>query len=87
VNDRERQDLIVLGRAIRDLREQSGLSLAGLAARAAVDRARVKALEDGRLDPGFDLLLALAEGMGVRPTAFFMRAEQLAQPGEEGPEP
>jgi transcriptional regulator with XRE-family HTH domain len=86
VNDRERQDLVVLGRAIRDLREQRGVSARDLAARAGVDRARIEALEHGQLDPGFDLLLALAEGMDVRPSAFFVRAEQLTQPGEERPQ-
>jgi len=30
-----------------------------------------------RLDADFDLLLALAEGLGVRASAFFLRAEEL----------
>jgi hypothetical protein len=39
--------------------------------------ARIAELEAGRLDADYDLLLALAEGLGVRASAFFLRAEEL----------
>jgi transcriptional regulator with XRE-family HTH domain len=79
--------LIFLGRAIRAVREQRGLSAHDLAAAAGVAPARVAALEDGQLDPDFELLIRLAEGMGLHPAAFFLRAEQLGDlDGEAGPE-
>jgi transcriptional regulator with XRE-family HTH domain len=77
VSDARRQNLIPLGLAIRELREQRGMEASDLAATAGVDAARLKALEDGRLDPGFQLLVRLAQGMGVRTSAFFIRAEEL----------
>jgi transcriptional regulator with XRE-family HTH domain len=75
--DQQMQDLLVLGKAIQEVREQHGLGAHDLAAASGVAPARVTALEDGRLDPDFELLLALAKSMGIRPTAFFVRAEQL----------
>ena len=69
------QDLLILGTAIRELRAQRGLTASDLAAIADVTPARVTALENGELDPDFELMLALAEGMGIRPSAFFLRAE------------
>ncbi|HEY1833517.1 MAG TPA: helix-turn-helix transcriptional regulator [Solirubrobacteraceae bacterium] len=77
MEDCRRQDLIPLGLAIRELREQRGLQAGDLAAAAGVDLGRLEALEDGRLDPGFQLLLALAQAMGVRTSTIFVRAEEL----------
>jgi len=59
------------------VREQHGLSAHDLAAASGVAPARVAALEEGQLDPDFELLLALANSMGIRQTAFFARAEEL----------
>jgi transcriptional regulator with XRE-family HTH domain len=78
------QYLILLGRAIREVREQHGLSAHDLAAASGVAPARVAALEDGQLDPDFELLLALAKSMGIRPTALFVRAEELGSRDAEG---
>jgi transcriptional regulator with XRE-family HTH domain len=76
--DSERQDLLLLGEAIRELREQRRMSAGELAARAELSETDLAALERGRVDPDFELLLTLAEAIGVRPSAFFVRAEQLA---------
>jgi transcriptional regulator with XRE-family HTH domain len=78
MSDSERQDLLLLGKAIRELREQHRVSAGALAARAELSEADLSALESGQVDPDFELLLALAEAIGVRPSAFFVRAEQLA---------
>ncbi len=59
------------------MREQHGLSVPDLAAASGVAPARVAALEDGQLDPDFELLRTLAQSMGVRQIAFYMRAEEL----------
>jgi transcriptional regulator with XRE-family HTH domain len=80
----ETKFLILLGGAIRELREQHGLSIHDLAVAAGVVPARVAALEDGHRDPDLELLAALAESMGIRPGAFFVRAEELGSRDAEG---
>jgi DNA-binding XRE family transcriptional regulator len=78
VKQREQQDLLVLGRAIREIRQERGMAVEQLAQVSGVVRARIQALELGQLNPRYELLLALAEGLGVRPSAFVIRAEELA---------
>ncbi len=82
--DQQQRDLLVLGKAVREVREQHGFAAGDLAAAAGVAPARVTALEDGLLDPDYELLLALAKSMGIRPTAFFVRAEHLGSRDAEG---
>jgi len=67
--------LIALGKAIREMREERGLTGSALAAAAEVPHWRVTALEEGRLDPDYDLLLRLADAMGTRASEFVVRAE------------
>jgi transcriptional regulator with XRE-family HTH domain len=76
---RNTHDLLLLGRALRQLREQRRLSQSELAATASVEEGRIKALESGQLDPDYELLLALTEGLGTRPAALVLRAEALAK--------
>lgn len=66
------------------MREQHGLSAHDLAAASGVAPARVAALEEGLLDPDFEPLLALAKSMGISPTAFYVRAEELGSRDAEG---
>jgi transcriptional regulator with XRE-family HTH domain len=66
------------------MRKQHGLSARDLATAAGVDPARVAALEDGQLDPDFELLIALAKRMGDGPAALFLQAEELARQDAEG---
>ncbi len=75
--DQQQRELLVLGKAVREVREQHGLSAHDLAAASGVALARVAALEDGKLDPDFELLRTLAQSMGIRQTAFYVRAEEL----------
>jgi transcriptional regulator with XRE-family HTH domain len=75
-------DLPVLGRAIRQMREQRGMSADELAGATSIGRERVDALETGRLDPTYELLLALAEGLGIQPSALVILAEQLKRTNE-----
>ncbi len=87
MDPQQQRDLLLLGRAIREVREQHGLGAHDMAAAAGVDPARVAALEDGRLDPDFELLVKLAKRMGIHPAAFALRARELgdrdagSQPG------
>jgi transcriptional regulator with XRE-family HTH domain len=48
---------------------KKGVSVDDLAARAGIDAEQINAIEDGRLDPAFDVMIALAEGIGVRLSA------------------
>jgi transcriptional regulator with XRE-family HTH domain len=68
-------NLIALGRAARQLREERGLTHPELASAADLDRGLIEAIEDGRHDPHYDVLLALADGLGVRPSAIVKRIE------------
>jgi transcriptional regulator with XRE-family HTH domain len=84
VNRQEQHDLRILGEAIGTLREQHGLTADELAAAAGATPASIVALEHGQLDPSFDLLIRLAEGMGIRPSVLFVRAEELDRRGGDG---
>jgi transcriptional regulator with XRE-family HTH domain len=76
-HQREQPDLVVFGRAIGKIRQERGLSTGELAAATGIERTRIQELEAGRLNPGYSLLILLAEGLGIRPSAFFIRAEEL----------
>jgi len=72
-------ELALLGEAVRELREQRGLSQGELAAASGVPERRIKALEAGRVDPDFVLLYSLARVLGVRAGSLVLRAEELAK--------
>ncbi len=65
----EQAELIRFGEAFRRAREREGVSVADLAARTGIDAQQINALEVGRLDPAFDVMCALADGIGVRLSA------------------
>lgn len=71
------QSLRLLGRAVRELREQRGLSVEALAAAASLHATYVTGLEQGRKNPSYHQLLRLAEGLGVQPIALLLRIEEL----------
>ena len=73
----EQPNLTLLGRAIAKIRQERGLGVGELAATTGIEHARIQELEAGRLDPDYELLVALAEGLGVRPSALVIRAEAL----------
>ena len=75
---RKNDDVTLLGQALRELREERRLSQGELAAASGVEGRRIRALEDGRLDPDYVMLLALAKALGVRAGALVIRAEKLA---------
>jgi transcriptional regulator with XRE-family HTH domain len=53
-----------------------------LAEATGTTRQRIDAVENGRLDPTYALLLALADGLRTQPSALVELAEQLSEPGE-----
>lgn len=67
----EHPELVRLGERFRRVREQAGVSVAELAARTGVGAQQIDAVEAGRLDPAFDVMCTLAEGIGVRLSALF----------------
>lgn len=75
-------NLPVLGRAVRRMREQRDMSIEDLASATGMTRQRIDALEAGRLDPTYALLLALAEGLGTQPSVLVTLAEQLGKSTE-----
>ena len=84
--DPNRRALTQLAGAVRRLREQRGMTRSELAAALGLEEARVGALEAGRLDPDYALLLALARALDVRLVELASQIEQLARE-EEGDHP
>lgn len=67
----EHVELVRFGETLRQVREREGVSVADLAARTGIDAQQINALEAGRLDHAFDVMCALADGIGVRLSALF----------------
>jgi transcriptional regulator with XRE-family HTH domain len=59
-------DLIAFGRMVRATRKQKGMSVAELAETAGFKRRRLLRIEAGELEPRYDGLIALADGLGIR---------------------
>jgi transcriptional regulator with XRE-family HTH domain len=59
------------------MRERRGTSVEELADATGISRKRVEALETGQFDPSYELLLTLAERLGIQPSALVTLAEQL----------
>ncbi len=66
----------VLGRVIRLEREEHGMTPAELAAAAGIEPGRLAELEAGQLNPTYLLVLALAAGLSVRPSALMARVDR-----------
>jgi transcriptional regulator with XRE-family HTH domain len=75
------QDLAALGQVIRRARQERDISVGQLAATVGIPPGQVKALEAGRINPGYRLLFNLANGLGIRPTEILIRwEERMARP-------
>ena len=72
------RELGVFGGAIREIREQHGVGIDAVAAAVGIEPARLEAVEQGRLDPDYVLIVRVAEAVGVRAGEFFVHAEKLA---------
>jgi transcriptional regulator with XRE-family HTH domain len=66
----ERAELARFGKRFRQVREQQRVSVADLADRAGIDAQRIGDLEAGRFDPTYDVLITLADGMGIQMSAW-----------------
>jgi transcriptional regulator with XRE-family HTH domain len=69
------KDLAAFGRAVRRERECKGMTPDELAEAAGVSRRRLAALEAGRVDPRYDVMLAVAGGLDIDLGALVTRAE------------
>lgn len=66
-----------LGQAIREVREQQDQSVSELAAATGISQQTIAGIEAGQTESHLELLLVLADGLGVRPSSFFVRVEEL----------
>jgi transcriptional regulator with XRE-family HTH domain len=67
-----------IGPAIRQLRQQQGLTLSDLAAKTGISVSYLSRLEKGRSVPSFTLLSRIGQELGV-PIGFFVETEQDAR--------
>ena len=81
------QDLVALRNAVRYLREQRGMSARELADASGIERLRISTLEAGGLDPTYELLISLTEGLGVQLSALVICAENDEAPRRSAPTP
>ena len=61
--------LVALGLAVIEAREQKGMSASELAEASGIPLRSLERIEAGELDPRYDGLIALADGLGVRVAA------------------
>jgi transcriptional regulator with XRE-family HTH domain len=71
------KDLLALGEAVKLVRERRGVSADELANTSGVPRERIAALEAGQLDPTYEQLLEIADGLSIQPSALVGLAERL----------
>jgi transcriptional regulator with XRE-family HTH domain len=78
----DQQALMILGRVIREAREQRGLSVEELALATGVTPGQIESLEAGQHDPPYHLILIVANALSVRLSAIAKRTEELERQDE-----
>ncbi len=68
---------VLVGRAVRQLRNEQDISQEELASRSRVHRTYVWKVESGRVNLTVDNLQQLAEGLGLPMSRILVRAEAL----------
>jgi ribosome-binding protein aMBF1 (putative translation factor) len=76
------RELTGFGRTVRKLRQKRNISVGDLAAATRLTPVRLEAIEAGRLDPRFDVLLALSRGLGVSLSEITKHAEAEVSGGD-----
>jgi transcriptional regulator with XRE-family HTH domain len=71
--------LVAIGKAIRGLREERGMSVEALATAAQTSVGKLEAIEDGRDDLRFDVFVRLGEGLDTKLAAITGRAEKATR--------
>jgi len=74
--------LKALGRAFAEARRKAHLSQVDLWNESGIHQVSIQRIEAGRVDPGYEVMQRLAEGIGVPLGTILDRANELA--GEKG---
>lgn len=69
---------------VKTLRQRAGLTLNELAGKAQVAASTISKIEGGQLLPGYDIIVRLADGLGVDVAALFRPAMVAAPTGRRG---
>lgn len=72
-------EYVALGRAVRQIRSERGLSQENLALDAGLDRTYVSGVERGRRNPSYGSLLKLALALEVKASLIISTAEDLSE--------
>lgn len=72
-------EYVALGRAVRQIRSERGLSQENLALEAGLDRTYVSGVERGRRNLSYGSLLKLAVAMEVKASLIISTAEALSE--------
>jgi len=72
-------ELVFLGQAIREIREQRDITPAELAGKAGIRERRLTRVEAGSLEADYELLVKLTRALSIQPRVLMSRAEALAQ--------
>jgi XRE family transcriptional regulator, regulator of sulfur utilization len=65
------------GQAIRELREERGISQEAFALKSSIDRSHYGGMERGERNPSLTSIIKIANALDVPPSAIHTRAEQL----------
>ena len=76
------RQLKALGQAFREARKRAGLTQEVVADRSGVNASTVHQIEKGAVNPGYDVMVAIAKAMDLQLTPILLRAGELA--GEDG---
>lgn len=71
-------DPVALGRAVRAIRDERGISQVRLSENSGLQRGWLSNLEHGKRNPNFANVVRRPAGLGVRPAELVARAETLA---------
>lgn len=70
-------ELVFIGQAIRQAREEHDTSVVELAGKAGIGERRMARLEAGKVDLDYELLLKLARAVNIKPSTLLVRARAL----------
>jgi DNA-binding XRE family transcriptional regulator len=68
---------VAFGRAIREFREERGVSQEAFALRCGIDRSHYGGIERGERNPSLSHIFKIADALGVQPSEIHARAEQI----------
>jgi transcriptional regulator with XRE-family HTH domain len=71
------QKLVAFGATVRAVRKERRQSVADFAASAGIEREQLRAIEAGRYDPVYDVLLDLARSLDIKASTLVSRADGM----------